>query len=1003
MQNLNGWKSPIRNETFEKLASMSLIANMTVYLSTQYNMDGLAAVSVVNVWGGTCNFITLLGAFISDAYLGRFRTLLYASFTYLLINPLCEYTLYDNPSTDPLARKLRLTDRFTCLTKAAVITELDQFNSQGLPVNGWRLCSVQQVEQFKCILSVLPVWASGITCFVAMEQQSTQGILQAIQMDTRFIRDFHIPPGSMGISSMLALSIWVPTYERFLLPLSRKMTKDGRGITLRHRLGAGIVMSILCMMVAGVVEGKRRAVALKHKTFISPMSFAWLLPQFILSGMTEAFTGIGIMEFLGKQFPASMRTLAGSLFFISLATASYLSSFLVNLVHETTKSSRDGNPGWLGGRDLNKNKLDYYYYIVAGICVVNLIYFITFANRGWNFKKKKMVEGNKTFNYSSSPFRWIFCVTKCFPSPSTTKKQVDDDEDDSNVTKDSNTTQRKPAGWKSMPYVLGNETFERLAAFGLLANFMVYLLTQFHMDQVFATNVINIWSGTTNFAPLIGAFISDAYLGRFKTLAYASFMSFTGMVVLTLTAVIPNLRPPPCATQELLHGQCIGPNKGQLGVLFMALGFLTIGAGGIRPCSIPFGVDQFDQTTDEGRKGINSFFNWYYFTFTMVIMISLTLIVYIQDSVSWVLGLGIPTSLMFCSIVLFFVGTRIYVYIQPEGSVFSSIAQVFVAAYKKRKVALPSLEDGELEGVLYDPPMKENIIFKIPLTNQFRCLTKAAIRDDGELKPDGSPINKWRLCSIQQIEEVKCLIRTAPIWASGIMCFTSIVQQHTFTVSQALKMDRHLGPKFQIPAGSLSVIAMITLGLWIPFYDRILVPNLKKITKQEGGITLLQRMGIGLVFSILSMIVAGLIEEKRRVSAIFAARPDEIAPITVMWLAPQLILMGLAEAFNIIGQIEFYNKEFPEKLRTVGNSLLFCSIGGANYLSSFLVAIVHHYTRNDGHHDWLDNNINIGRVDYFYFLIAGLGVLNMIYFLVCAHRYRYKGSVDDMPIKLLVV
>jgi dipeptide/tripeptide permease len=72
----------------------------------------------------------------------------------------------------------------------------------------------------------------------------------------------------------------------------------------------------------------------------------------------------------------------------------------------------------------------------------------------------------------------------------------------------------------------GNETFERLATFGLLANFMVYLMRVFHLEQVTAANVINIWSGVTNFAPLVGAFISDAYVGRFKTIAFASCAAF---------------------------------------------------------------------------------------------------------------------------------------------------------------------------------------------------------------------------------------------------------------------------------------------------------------------------------------------------------------------------------------------------------------------------------------------------------------------------------------------
>ncbi|OVA09087.1 Proton-dependent oligopeptide transporter family [Macleaya cordata] len=618
-------------------------------------------------------------------------------------------------------------------------------------------------------------------------------------------------------------------------------------------------------------------------------------------------------------------------------------------------------------------------------------------------------------NKSSNPSSWFFCSSsmKCFSfstssSPSSpTKMSSSDDQEDPTSNKiqlspaGQLVAQRKPGGWKSMPYIIGNETFERLATFGLLANFMVYLLKQFHMDQVFATNVVNIWSGTTNFAPLVGAFISDAYLGKFRTLAYASIASLLGMMVLTLTAVIPELHPPSCTTQQQQDNQCIGPSTGQLGVLYMALGLLTLGAGGIRPCSLPFGVDQFDQTTDEGRKGINSFFNWYYFTFTLVVMIALTLVVYIQDTISWSWGLGIPTILMFCSILLFFLGTRIYVYVPPGGSVFSGIAQVFVAAYKKRRLELPSSAE-ELQGVLYDPPLKGTVLSKLPLTNQFRILNKAAVIIEGKVNADGSRSNQSKLCSIQQVEEVKCLLRIIPIWASGIICFTSMAQQGTFTVSQALKMDRHLGPKFQIPAGSLGVISMLTLGLWVPFYDRIFVPALRKITKQEGGITLLQRMGIGMVFSILSMVVAGFVEEKRRQSTISHSRPDGIAPISVFWLAPQLILMGLAEAFNIIGQIEFYNRQFPEHMRSIANSLFFCTMAGANYLSSVLVAIIHSTTGKLGRPDWLYKDINAGKLDYFYFLIAGLGVLNFIYFLVVAQHYRYKASIsvggEDMDV-----
>ncbi|XP_057776108.1 protein NRT1/ PTR FAMILY 2.13-like [Salvia miltiorrhiza] len=216
-------------------------------------------------------------------------------------------------------------------------------------------------------------------------------------------------------------------------------------------------------------------------------------------------------------------------------------------------------------------------------------------------------------------------------------------------------------------------------------------------------------------------------------------------------------------------------------------------------------------------------------------------------------------------------------------------------------------------------------------------------------------------------------------------------------------MDRHLGPNFQIPGGSLGVISMITVALWIPVYDRVVVPSVKKVTKVEGGITLLQRMGIGLVFSILLIVVSGLVERMRRASALAHAGPGGTTTLTVFWLAPQLMLMGFAEAFNIIGQIEFYNKEFPENMTSLANSLFSCTMAGASYISAALVNIVHHTTATRAHPDWLTKDINQGRLENLYFLIAGLGVLNFGYFIWAARGYQYKTKIriDDEHVELV--
>lgn len=287
------------------------------------------------------------------------------------------------------------------------------------------------------------------------------------------------------------------------------------------------------------------------------------------------------------------------------------------------------------------------------------------------------------------------------------------------------------------------------------------------------------------------------------------------------------------------------------------------------------------------------------------------------------------------------------------------------------------------------------------LVKNNRFLNKAAIKlhdevkctgeDDREDGGGGGPataVNRWRLCSVQQIEEVKCLIRIVPVWVAGITCFVALSQLWTFAVIQAFFMDRRLGPHFQVPPASLGVISLLAIVLFLPVYDRGLVPLLRRFTGHESGITLLQRMGIGNIISPFSMVVAGLVEERRRRRAV----ADPMRPLHVAWLVPQLALVGFSEAFNAVGQMEFYNQQFPEQMRSIATSLFYCSIAGANYLSSLVVTLVQRKTGKHGQPNWLDNNINAGRLDYFYYLLAGMGAANLLYFLACAHFYRYRAT-----------
>ncbi|KAH7550365.1 hypothetical protein JRO89_XS13G0178600 [Xanthoceras sorbifolium] len=98
-------------------------------------------------------------------------------------------------------------------------------------------------------------------------------------------------------------------------------------------------------------------------------------------------------------------------------------------------------------------------------------------------------------------------------------------------------------GWKSMPFGMKLlRRWELLA--GTSSNLLIYFITVFNMKSITATTLVNVFNGIASVATLLGAFLTDTYFGRYKTLGYASVSSYLGMLLLTLTATISNLHPP---------------------------------------------------------------------------------------------------------------------------------------------------------------------------------------------------------------------------------------------------------------------------------------------------------------------------------------------------------------------------------------------------------------------------------------------------------------------------
>lgn len=153
-----------------------------------------------------------------------------------------------------------------------------------------------------------------------------------------------------------------------------------------------------------------------------------------------------------------------------------------------------------------------------------------------------------------------------------------------------------------------------------------------------------------------------------------------------MSAILPNLHPPPCPTQV----NCQEASTMQLWVLYLSLLLTSIGTGGIRPCVVTFAASQFDMSKSGVAARKWNYFNWYYFCMGVATLTALTVVVYIQDNVGWGWGLGIPTMAMTLSVIVFVIGYRLYIKPKPAGSPLVRIVQVVAAAWKKRNAPLPS-------------------------------------------------------------------------------------------------------------------------------------------------------------------------------------------------------------------------------------------------------------------------------------------------------------------------
>ena len=236
-------------------------------------------------------------------------------------------------------------------------------------------------------------------------------------------------------------------------------------------------------------------------------------------------------------------------------------------------------------------------------------------------------------------------------------------------------TDKMPPG---VPFIVLNEAAERFSFYGMnsiLVPFMTHhMMTASGAPDLFSPEKADAWYHTfasfVYYLPLVGAFLGDAVLGKYRTVFYLSIVYCFGHLGLAL-------------------------NHTRAG-LAVGLALIAMGAGGIKPCVSANVGDQFGQSN---QHLLTRVFSWFYFSINFGSAFSTLLIPWLLEPYraspglaaslpSWAVGLlekchgpdiafGTPGILMFLATVVFWLGRRRFVHLPPAGAVnyFKEVVQ----------------------------------------------------------------------------------------------------------------------------------------------------------------------------------------------------------------------------------------------------------------------------------------------------------------------------------------
>jgi peptide/histidine transporter 3/4 len=255
-----------------------------------------------------------------------------------------------------------------------------------------------------------------------------------------------------------------------------------------------------------------------------------------------------------------------------------------------------------------------------------------------------------------------------------------------------------------------------------------------------------------------------------------------------------------------------------------------------------------------------------------------------------------------------------------------------------------------------------------------------------------------------QVEEVAMVLALLPVFCTGIVYWMVYAQMGSVFVEQGAQMDRRLGRTgYTVPSASLSSFDTLAVVLLIPLFEKGIYPAFERAGRKLRP---LQRTGAGHLLAVAAMLAAAALERKRLAAAArgellppsalgiappFSApgggggggdnasqSPPGIVALSVFWQAPQYLLIGASEVLAAVAQLELYYDQAPDSMRSCSMALQLAATACGGYAASALLRAVSRVT--EAHSTpWIAQDLNDGRLDLFFLLLAAL----MVRFVAC--------------------